>query len=185
MLLPASRERVAETLRSYRCRAQRDAQVRDATMEFLRTAQDPFGSQPFSDHFTGSAFVLNRSRTHVLLTKHKKLRQWLQLGGHCDGVADPSFVALREAYEESGLSHIEMATEEIFDLDIQFIPEIGRDPAHRHYDARFIMLADMEDELRATEESSELAWVSLTELHDYTQNPSVLLVREKLPAFVA
>lgn len=183
MLLPASRERISETLQSYRSRGQRDAEVRDATMEFLRTAQDPFGSQPSSDHFTGSAFVLNRSRTHVRLTKHKKLRQWLQLGGHCDGVANPRFIALREAYEESGLSHIELPTEEIFDLDIQLIPEIGRAPARRYYDVRFIMLADMEDQLRPTEESNELAWVSLTELHNYTQNFSVLLLREKLPSF--
>jgi len=37
----------------------------------------------------------------VLLTLHAKLGRWLQLGGHCDDIRDPFFVAWKEAYEES------------------------------------------------------------------------------------
>ena len=37
----------------------------------------------------------------MLLTLHAKLGRWLQLGGHCDDIRDPFFVAWKEAYEES------------------------------------------------------------------------------------
>ena len=39
----------------------------------------------------------------VLLTHHRKLGSWLQLGGHADGERDFARVALTEAEEESGL----------------------------------------------------------------------------------
>ena len=40
----------------------------------------------------------------VLLTHHRKLDRWLQLGGHADGDRDLARVALKEAEEESGLA---------------------------------------------------------------------------------
>ena len=35
-------------------------------------------------HITGSAFVVNPSRTKLLLIHHGKLRTWLQPGGHVE-----------------------------------------------------------------------------------------------------
>src|SRR5436309_1471060 len=57
-------------------------------------------------HITGSAWLLNHDCSKVLLTHHKKLNLWLQLGGHCDGESDVLAVALREAQEESGITDI-------------------------------------------------------------------------------
>ena len=37
------------------------------------------------------------------MTHHRKLRMWLQLGGHADGEKNLFKVALREAEEESGI----------------------------------------------------------------------------------
>ena len=55
-------------------------------------------------HVTGSALVVDRTATRVLLTHHAKVGRWLQLGGHADGDPDPLAVACREATEESGLA---------------------------------------------------------------------------------
>ena len=55
-------------------------------------------------HITGSAWLLDPSSKQLLLTHHKKLDIWVQLGGHSDGDPDTRSVALREAEEESGLA---------------------------------------------------------------------------------
>ncbi|WP_417209887.1 hypothetical protein [Antarctobacter sp.] len=74
-----------------------------------RHGQAAFSRDPhIGGHVTGSAFVLSRDGRAVLLTHHAKLDRWLQLGGHCDGIADAWFVALKEAYEESGLARIRL-----------------------------------------------------------------------------
>lgn len=57
-------------------------------------------------HITGSVLITNSSLDRVLLTHHRKLGLWLQLGGHCDGESDCSKVALTEGYEESGLKRL-------------------------------------------------------------------------------
>lgn len=130
-------------------------------------------------HVTGSAFLLSRDGASVLLTHHRKLDRWLQLGGHCDGIADARFVALKEAYEESGLSRIALLSEAVFDIDIHQIPATSRDPAHLHYDLRFLMRAEA-GEARASDESHALAWVPLDRLDAYTQATSVLRLRDRV-----
>jgi FimV-like protein len=61
-------------------------------------------------HLTGSAWIVNTTRTKALLLHHRKLNRWMQPGGHADGDLDLLAVALREAREESGLSGIEPVT---------------------------------------------------------------------------
>jgi 8-oxo-dGTP pyrophosphatase MutT (NUDIX family) len=64
---------------------------------------DPFTRERLEGHFTGSAWLVSGDGLRVLLTHHRKLGRWLQLGGHADGDRDLARVALREAEEESGL----------------------------------------------------------------------------------
>src|SRR5262249_10507978 len=54
-------------------------------------------------HVTASAWILSPDGGACLLTRHRKLRKWLQLGGHVDGEERVECAALREAREESGL----------------------------------------------------------------------------------
>lgn len=51
--------------------------------------------------FTVAIFVVHDGK--VLLIHHRKLDQWLPLGGHIELDEDPEQAALREAHEESGL----------------------------------------------------------------------------------
>lgn len=135
-------------------------------------------------HVTGSAFVLSPDRRAVLLTHHAKLDRWLQLGGHCDGIADVRFVALKEAYEESGLSRIALLSDTVFDIDIHEIPARGAEPAHLHYDVRYLMQAQA-GQIAVSAESKALAWVPLADLGQYTPSQSVLRMRDRLPGFLS
>ncbi|MCH2164994.1 MAG: NUDIX hydrolase [Marinovum sp.] len=130
-------------------------------------------------HITASAFVLSTDKSAVLLTHHKKLGLWLQLGGHCDGIADTGFVALKEAYEESGLIRIARVRDEILDVDIHDIPARKDEPAHLHYDVRFLFQAEA-GEITVSDESHALAWVPLSNLESYTTEASILRMRDRV-----
>lgn len=158
----------------------RDRENWQKLLDLLDAHPAPFGREPNPGHITGSAFVLSPDGTEVLLTHHAKLDMWLQLGGHCDGIADVPFVALKEAYEESGISRICPVgdPEQVLDLDIQTIPANARDPEHLHFDLRYLFRAQTRD-FTVSAESKALAWVPLSGLERYTTNPGVLVLREK------
>ena len=131
-------------------------------------------------HFTASAWIVNKKRTHALLTLHRKLNRWLQLGGHADGNENLMEVAMTEAMEESGLLTLTMVDPGIFDIDKHIIPENGGIPEHFHYDVRFLIEAELEEPLIISAESKELAWVNFNLIEEMTHfNASILRMLEK------
>jgi 8-oxo-dGTP pyrophosphatase MutT (NUDIX family) len=163
---------------------------RDDTITFVQQNQDCFQRELLIGHVTGSAWVVNPARDKVLLTHHRKLDKWLQLGGHCDGDHDVLRVALREAVEESGVFDIVPVHPDIFDVDILLVPErhtttaleIKLEPEHWHYDARFLLQADDTLPLHITPESNDLRWVPLHEVERLTNEESILrMVRKTVP----
>jgi len=147
---------------------------------FCAEAPRAFDRDPQTGHVTGSAFVLSADLSSVLLTHHAKLDRWLQLGGHCDGIADACFVARKEAYEESGLARIRLLSTEVFDVDVHEIPSSRKDPAHLHYDVRYLFVAEA-GEVRVSDESHALAWVPLAQLAEVSDAESLLVVARKWP----
>lgn len=135
-------------------------------------------------HLTGSALVATEGLDRVLLTLHRKLNRWLQLGGHADGSLALDAVALREAQEESGLSSFDFVVRGIFDLDIHWIPE-GKEPGHYHYDARYLLTTPEPERISISDESHALRWFSLDEARAVTDEPSMLRLFEKLEALRA
>ncbi|HEV8694195.1 MAG TPA: NUDIX hydrolase [Lysobacter sp.] len=118
---------------------------------------DPFTRERLTGHFTASSWLVDGSGQRVLLTHHRKLDRWLQLGGHADGDRDLPRVALREAEEEGGLTGLSVEAE-IFDLDRHWIPERGDVPGHWHYDARYVVHAGANEDYVVSDESHDLEW---------------------------
>ena len=152
--------------------AERDDHARMTA--FVEANADCFERSLLEGHITGSAWILNHDRTATLLTHHRKLDLWLQPGGHADGDPDVRQVALREAVEESGIADLVLASHEIFDLDIHRIPARKNEPAHLHYDVRFLIQAPAGAQFVVSEESHALAWVPRADVAGYETDDSVL-----------
>nr|WP_230473795.1 NUDIX hydrolase [Dyella choica] len=136
-----------------------------ACLAFLQQTEHPFDREHLAGHFTGSAWLVSRDGERVLLTHHRKLQRWLQLGGHADGDSDLAAVALREAGEESGLQGLTVE-QGIFDVDRHWIPERKHEPGHWHYDVRYVVRTGESEDYAVSDESLELAWVSIRGLAD-------------------
>ena len=146
---------------------------------FVKTEPRCFERDCYDDgHVTGSAWVVDSTGSRVLLTHHRKLGKWLQLGGHSDGDPDTLAVAMREAREESGLE-VEPISGSVLDVDIHSIPAWKGEPAHLHYDVRFAFRAGSTERLRVSPESIDLAWIEIEDLSRVTGEESMLRMARK------
>jgi len=150
-------------LADYEVRWPGEAEAIDAFRQLQAESLDPYVRERLAGHFTASAWLVSRDRGRVLLTHHRKLGLWLQLGGHADGDRDLARAALREAEEESGLSGLSIEAR-IFDLDRHWIPGHKDVPAHWHYDVRFVVHAGDDERYVVSDESHALAWRDITTL---------------------
>jgi len=151
----------------------------DRFVDFVSAHPDCFERSLQEGHITGSAWVVDKSGTRVLLTHHRQMNKWVQLGGHTDGHHDVLEAALREAKEESGIEDVRTLSGDIFDIDVHTIPARGGEPEHFHYDIRFaVTVTDSEDYI-VSDESHDLAWVEVGKLSDYTAEESMLRMGRK------
>jgi 8-oxo-dGTP pyrophosphatase MutT (NUDIX family) len=154
-----------DALAAYRAACPDSADIAREFARFLRSAPAVFERAHPPGHFTGSAWLVSRDGRRVLLTHHRKLNAWLQLGGHADGDRDLARVALREAEEESGLADL-VVEPAIFDIDRHRIPARPNEPEHWHYDVRHVVRATRSEAFVVGDESHDLAWRRVDELVD-------------------
>ncbi|MBN1851064.1 MAG: NUDIX hydrolase [Pirellulales bacterium] len=161
----------------------------------VRSHADCFERTCRPGHVTASAWILSADRRRCLLTHHRFLNRWLQLGGHADGQWDPIDVAVREVREESSLDRIQLVRVAgcliPFDIDIHRIPArydaAGRllEDAHEHHDIRFLFITDMADDMISkSAESHAIAWHTPAEIHERTQEESILRMLWKSTAWM-
>jgi 8-oxo-dGTP pyrophosphatase MutT (NUDIX family) len=176
-----SGEQVIARLRAFAAgaTAARDRALAEEFVQFAGAHADCLLRSCLPGHFTGSAWVVDPARRRTLLTHHRKLDKWLQLGGHADGEADLLAVAVREAQEESGLTRVKAVTTGIFDLDRHLIPARKNEPTHWHYDVRFLLEADPTEPVVVSSESKSLAWVDLAEVAQLNPEESMLRMVRK------
>ena len=169
------RQKITELFRNYQSLAAdaHEAEMVAATLAFVSEHPNCLLRSELVGHLTGSAWIVDLKRTQTLLTHHRKLDRWLQLGGHADGDPDLLAVAVREGKEESGLISLKVISEIPFDIDRHWIPERKGEPRHYHYDLRFMMEADPNEPLVVTHESNALKWIPLSLVPTLTREESI------------
>jgi ADP-ribose pyrophosphatase YjhB (NUDIX family) len=161
-----------------------ESQMVQAAISFLDLHHDALWRTCLQGHVTGSAWIVSPDRSKVLLTHHHKLNRWFQLGGHADGDPEPISVSLKEGSEESGLKSLKPVSRELFDFDQHEIPARGDEPAHWHFDFRYMLEADPDEPLQISSESKDLAWVSLDQVAVLNPSESMLRMVRKTALFV-
>ena len=146
-------------------------------LDFVARHADPFDRRIVEGHLTGSSFVVSASGDRVLLLHHRKLRRWLQPGGHADpGESTGEAVALREAREETGIGALALhpTAPRPLDVDVHRIPAHGDEPAHDHLDMRYLVTApDGAAAAHRPDESNSLRWFAWDELPDLQLDPGL------------
>ncbi|EKX62532.1 NUDIX domain-containing protein [Streptomyces ipomoeae] len=148
-------------------------ELRQAYLDHLAAHPDGMWKACGAGHITASALVIDPTRGRVLLTLHKKLRMWLQMGGHCEpGDTVLADAALREATEESGVTGLTLLPGGPVRLDRHPIPP----PCHWHYDVQYAVLAPPDAEHTISDESLDVRWFPYAEVPDVADESVVRLL---------
>ena len=157
--------------------------------DFVTAHEDCLLRSCVPGHITASAWILSSDHRRFLLTHHRKLGRWLQLGGHVDGEPEVHRAALREAREESGIGGFELVglQGEVvpLDLDVHRIPAIGEEPEHLHYDVRFLLVSEPGRLAKNSAESLELRWFESGDLESVPYEESLYRLGRKAASRLA
>jgi 8-oxo-dGTP pyrophosphatase MutT (NUDIX family) len=183
------RKPLLDLLARYRAEHPGEAACADRIRALVESQRDCFERHCLPGHVTASAWLLSPDGRRFLLTHHRKLDRWLQLGGHADGDGDVAAVALREAREESGMQDLRFAyaadAPVPIDLDVHPIPARGAEPRHDHHDVRFVLVAAPGQTIFASDESTALEWFDMDALEDVADDDSVLRLGLKVRRLLA
>lgn len=156
---------------------------RDEMLQLCAAEGDPFSRSHFvPGHFTASAFLLSPDESALMLIYHRKLKRWLQPGGHIEPEdADIVAAARREVGEEVWVFDAELLGPAPFDLDVHRIPKLGDEASHCHFDVRVLFRA-RSWQVKAGEEVGGARWMPLENIDELESDASVMRAVRKLIA---
>ena len=145
-------------------------------LQFLRENSDAFQRSNKIAHMTASSWVVNRSRTRVLLAYHKIYDSWTWTGGHADGETDLLSVAMREVREETGVENVRPLSRDIYSLEVLTVDGHEKRgeyvPGHLHLNITYLLEADENDPLSVREEENRaVGWFGLDEALEVSSEP--------------
>ncbi|KND27916.1 NUDIX hydrolase [Streptomyces stelliscabiei] len=146
-------------------------ELRQAYLDHLAAHPDGMWKACGDGHITASGLVIDPERGRVLLTLHRKLRMWLQMGGHCEpGDGTLAGSALREVTEESGIAGLTLLPGGPVRLDRHHTP------CAWHLDVQYAALAPVGAVEAISDESLDLRWFAYDEVPTVADDSVVRLL---------
>lgn len=173
-----------KTIESYNPLNSQEKYDKEAMLQFLNRNTDALKRENLAGHFTSSAIIVNTTFDKVLFIHHNIYNSWGWTGGHNDGDENSLRVAVREAKEETGLSHLSVY-EDVLGLDTVYVQNHIRRGEfvgdHIHFNLTYLVVADESLEVSAKlDENSDVRWFSLDEVLDYVVEPRMIPIYKKL-----
>lgn len=136
-------------------------------------------------HITSSAFVINKTKDKVLMIYHNIYNSWSWTGGHADGDTDLLTIALKEAWEETGVKNLYPIIEDLISMDILTVlahTKRGKYIApHLHLSVAYLVQADENEQLVVKpDENSGVQWIPIDEIETYSNEPHMIKVYKKI-----
>ncbi|MCW2769425.1 MAG: hydrolase [Aeromicrobium sp.] len=142
--------------------------LRQVYLAHLDAHPDAMSRDCHPDHVTTSVLIVDAGRERVLLTLHRRIKRWLQTGGHCEaGDTDLPSAALREGREESGIHALTIDPDPVL-LSLHEVPGCGPIRPSRHLDVQFVAIAPEDAVHVISDESDDLAWFDVDDLPEET-----------------
>lgn len=140
-----------EELKAYQPFNEQEEKDKEMMLSFIEKNEDYLERKNRIAHFTASLWVVNPSKTKVLMIYHNIYNSWSWTGGHADGEEDLKTVAMRELEEETGVQNAKLVSEKIFSLESLTVD--GHEKrgeyvsSHLHFNVTFLAVAKEEEKL--------------------------------------
>lgn len=182
-------EKLYKQIKEYTPYNRQEAADKTLMLQFMERNPDCLTRDNLAGHFATSAWVVNKTRTKVLMIYHNIYSSWSWAGGHADGESNLLAVARREILEETGLADMKLLCDGIFAINVlgveRHIKKGKPVAAHLHLDVEYLFEADDSLPLKIKEdENSAVGWVDIDKIHtavtEEKMKPIYALLCEKM-----
>ncbi|MFL0268207.1 NUDIX hydrolase [Candidatus Clostridium radicumherbarum] len=173
------------TIKNYNTCNEQEAKDKEIILKCIEDSKNILTRENEVAHITSSGFIINKAKDKVLMIYHNIYNSWAWTGGHADGEEDLLKVAIREAQEETGIMKVVPLTDEIVSLDILTVVghiKKGKYVApHLHLSIAYLLIANEDESLKIKpDENSGVKWLPLDEIAQYSNEPYMVKVYEKI-----
>ena len=181
--------RLKQLINDYNVNCEQEEKDKAIFLKYMNKFDDVLTRNNDFAHFTSSAFIVNKSRTKVLMIHHNIYNSWTWVGGHADGEEDLLSVAIREVEEETGVKNISLLFDRIACIDT--LPVLGHIKhgkyvsAHIHLSVAYIFEGDDREPIKIKEdENSDVSWIDINEIIKLSNEPYMKGIYKKLISIV-
>ena len=151
-------------------------------LKWLNSGVDVFERTNEVAHFTATSWIVNKTRTKVLMAYHNLYQTFAWLGGHADGEKDMLKVAIKEMQEESGVKNFKILSKDIFTLETLCVRGHEKHgiyvPTHLHLNVTYLFEVDESEQVRIKEdENSAIAWIDVDKIKEVCKSESWVVNR--------
>lgn len=168
--------KLIEQIKAYQPYNDQEKEDKIEILNHLKNNPSCFNRDSRMAHMTASAWVVNKSRTKVLMVYHNLYDSWSWLGGHADDDQDLCHVAIKEVKEESGLKEVTLLDSNLFSLEILTVDgHMKRGiyvPSHLHLNVTYLLEANDEHALQhQPDENSDVNWFLIDDAVQASSEP--------------
>ena len=174
-----------EDIKNYKPYNEQEAKDKDLILKCINLHDDILTRENTIAHITSSGYIVNKSRTKVLMIYHKIYKSWAWTGGHADGNSDLIKVAIKEAQEETGIKHVKPIIDDICSIDILPVnAHIKRGKyvaSHLHLSVAYLLEADENEKLVVkVDENSDVKWIDIDKIFEVINEEHMKDIYKKL-----